>query len=455
MARKTKGNLFIRGKNKYYYLQYYLNGKQIVKALRDEKDNPITRERVAQKAADVIMAPYRARDKVQLRQQSVDALKSAEDKAVDAERVKHSIKLTNAFNFAIDKPRRRPLGEKAKKQKETHWNDFLAYMTAEHPEVTTLNGVSPVHAEGYIQHITHKGKFDRAIVLNAKKPTATYESKIVKLSPRSINCYITSCRDIFNCLKHKSRLEANPFMVIPKVKLVQEEREAFTNEELALISEKADDFIKPLFTIGLSTGLREADICLLKWNEINMESELIKRITRKTRKEVLIPILPPLMEFLQEQQANEPHDEYVLPEHAEMYLKNPSGISWRVKTFLESIDIATTKKAEGRSRAVSIKDVHSLRHSFCYYAGLYNIPLSVVQAVVGHMSSEMTKHYTMHADGNEIKKAFKNMPNLLATPGESKAQLTLSDEPERQQLRKLVDVLPIEDIKRILELINK
>ncbi len=92
-----------------------------------------------------------------------------------------------------------------------------------------------------------------------------------------------------------------------------------------------------------------------------------------------------------------------------MYQKNVSGISHRVKTFLESINIKTTVVPKGRTRAVSIKDVHSLRHSFCYYAGMHNIPLAVVQAVVGHMSPEMTKHYSMHATQKDIQDTFKNM----------------------------------------------
>ena len=69
MARKTKGRIFTRGKNDYYYLQYYLNGKQIVKALRDDNNNPITGKRAAQKVADVILAPYKANNDVQRRQQ--------------------------------------------------------------------------------------------------------------------------------------------------------------------------------------------------------------------------------------------------------------------------------------------------------------------------------------------------------------------------------------------------
>lgn len=45
-----------------------------------------------------------------------------------------------------------------------------------------------------------------------------------------------------------------------------------------------------------------------------------------------------------------------------------------------------------------MKDFHSLRHCFCYYAGLRGVPLPVVQSIVGHLTASMTKHYQSHAD---------------------------------------------------------
>ncbi|UDQ98811.1 hypothetical protein AAEX28_01675 [Lentisphaerota bacterium WC36G] len=79
--------------------------------------------------------------------------------------------------------------------------------------------------------------------------------------------------------------------------------------------------------------------------------------------------MPPLATFLQEQ-AFKGKSEYILPEQPEMYKKNVSGISHRVKKFLESVNIITSKVPKGRTRAVNVKDVHSLRHLFCYYAGM-------------------------------------------------------------------------------------
>ena len=55
--------------------------------------------------------------------------------------------------------------------------------------------------------------------------------------------------------------------------------------------EKDDDFILALFAIGTCTGLREGDICTLRWSEVDLESGWITRRTSKTGSIVTIPIL--------------------------------------------------------------------------------------------------------------------------------------------------------------------
>ncbi len=192
-----------------------------------------------------------------------------------------------------------------------------------------------------------------------------------------------------------------------------ETREAFSLDELALINDNLTPFIRPLFLIGLYTGMSEGDICLLKWSEV--QGNWISRQRKKTKVALDIPMLLPLQNLIEEQRAISGDDEYVLPEHARMYLQNPSGISYRFKKFLNSLNIQSSAQTAGRSRAVSKKDVHSLRHTFAYLAGCCGMPLPIVQAILGHMSPEMTKHYQAHASRAEKEKFHKQMGRALGT----------------------------------------
>ena len=69
---------------------------------------------------------------------------------------------------------------------------------------------------------------------------------------------------------------------------------------MKLIRDNLNDFTKPLFIIAIATALREGDICMLKWSEINFETNLITRQMNKTGGIVEIPILPPLKTYLLE-----------------------------------------------------------------------------------------------------------------------------------------------------------
>ena len=89
-----------------------------------------------------------------------------------------------------------------------------------------------------------------------------------------------------------------------------------------------------------------------------------------------------------------------------------------------------------------MKDLHSCRHIFCYYAGLAGIQLAIVQAIVGHMSPEMTKHYQAHAT-LEDKRRGKERLSFFTQDALPEAK---ADEPERDELRSLADTLPIEQV---------
>ncbi len=341
------------------------------------------------------------------------------------------VELQDAYDLSLAKPRKRQPSEMLKKAKRTYWNDFIAFMTSNYPSVQDLAGVSKQHAEAYVAYLRSNGRFNKQVKLKTSSKATAYMTKS-NLSPKTCNMYQITISEVFSRLFHDAGLIVNPFDDIEKPDKQSETREAFTEAELRLIADNADDFIKPIFIIGITTALREGDICTLKWSEIDEANQVVLRRMRKTGKMVEIPIMPPLAEFLREQRVKTGNQEYVLPKHAAIYLANPSGISYRVKAFLESLEIKTTKKVKGRDRAVSIKDVHSLRHSFCYYAGLAGIPLMIVQGVVGHMTPEMTKHYQAHANRETTRLKLMQMPDFMGTIVKEVKVLPV---PELEQLR--------------------
>ena len=360
------------------------------------------------------------------------------------------ILLADAYEKSLEKPKTRMPSEKQVRSKRAYWLDFTAFLNERYPDLQKLSEVRPLHAEAYIQYLRQNGRFNKTVTYRGSVVTQerSYQLKS-ELSPQTINTYQQALTEVFQLLARDAGIADNPFSSIPRLKKDAETREAFSEEELCVIRDNLDDFTQPLFTIAIATALREGDICTLKWSEVDFKQDLIIKRMRKTGNMVEIPIMPPLRDYLLQLQTATTKSEYVLPKHAEMYLNNSSGVSYRIKQFLENkCRITTTKTLEGRSRAVSVKDLHSCRHTFCYYAGLYGIPLSIVQSIVGHMTPEMTKHYSAHASLSAKREQMRQLPEFMMLTG---LETREDESADREELHRLISTLPIEKVRELLK----
>ncbi len=324
-----------------------------------------------------------------------------------------SIPLTDAFDEFLKIPRKTEAGPARMKGNRAKFDDFLLFMTDKYSDIEQMNAVTMQHAQEYIQYLRQHGRYNKAVIYKRGKRTISHKDKLPgKLAVATVNDCLALLKMVFEVLQERAEMHKNPFAPIQNQKKDTVPREAFTPEELKLIGEKSKDtYLYPLFLTGVSTGLREGDICTLRWNELNLGTGwIVNRILLKTGKKVSIPLLPGLHKYL----AALPHDgEYCFPELQHIYTNNGSRIGKDVTTFLESLDIESNRVAPGRSRASSVKDVHSLRHTFAYLAAINNMPLPVVQSVLGHFSPEMTKAYMDHCTSGAKAEYMKKIPDYI------------------------------------------
>ena len=345
------------------------------------------------------------------------------------------LKLVDCWEEFMSKPTFRQPTENYLQKKKNRWQTFVDFMREKYPQTVYLHEITAKQAESYISYLRQQSK-----------------------APSTVNAYHKCASEIFGRLS-SSDME-NPFADIPLMRDDGETREAFSEKELELILNRAPDFIRAIFVVGFFTAFREGDICTLRWSDVLWEHGVIRRKLLKTGVVVEVPIMPPLANFLRDKQINST-SEYVLPAHAEMYNTNPSGVSYRVKKFLEDeLKIQTTKHIPGRERAISIKDVHSLRHTFCYFAGVSGIPLVVVQSIVGHMTPEMTAHYTAHTDRKTKRDKLAALPFFNAMVIETERKPLLEqlrskiiaeiEKANSDTLQRIADMLLPQKPKRLL-----
>lgn len=431
-----------RGESEFYHYKFMSNGKYFTGVCKGCK---------AKREAEKYELEIKNQANQIAKQKTIKALvENYKDELTGGDK----IKLEDAFGLSLKKPRKKQPSEQHTKVKCSYWRDFMSFMQNKYPEIEFLNAVQKKHAEEYIQYIRTNGRFDKEVVQNRQGKNLNAYTKAHNLSNKSCNEFQNVITEVFQLLQTDAGLIENPFIGIPKMDNDSETREAFSEEELKRIAVHADDFIHPIFTIGIATALREGDICTLKWSEIDLERNIITRKMLKTKRTVEIPILPPLKEYLFSLKTKANGNEYVLPGHAEIYLRSGTRtqISSKVKRFLENLGIRTTKKVQGRSREISIKDVHSLRHTFCYYAGVYGIPFLIVRDICGHVNEKMTELYQKHASVSLKREKLLQMPDFMGLLPDQAIQKDQAEDQKREKLKNLLDSLPLKKIEELLKI---
>lgn len=368
----------------------------------------------------------------------------------------HPVYLEQAFDLAMEKPRRRIPCEKREGFKRNYWNDFVFFMRRMHPDVTVIQKVTRSHAEQYIGLIRKHGNFTRYF---EKKSRGLY-------SNHTLNEIHSTIIQVFELLRNETGMPENPFNGIEKLIAATDSHEPYTFEELKNIFQHADSWIHPIFMIGLFSGLRLGDICMLKKSDIIFERHFIIRRQRKTANEASIPMHDILEKYLLKIYNSDSDNPYLLPNHAEQYLKNPSTISNRVRKFLENeLGIESRKYVSGRRKAINVKGIHSLRHTFCTIAGVVGIPEPVVRSIVGHMTPEMTRLYTRHIEESDKLKYIQlfgervgEIPNLpieteklpTCDPIQEKLAEVTRKGHERDRLVHIVRTIPLDEARKLL-----
>ena len=174
----------------------------------------------------------------------------------------------------------------------------------------------------------------------------------------------------------------SPFARIPNRSLSSKHQRPFTEAEFIRIYHAAQEPWKTAVLIAWFTGLRQKDVFLLRWDQI--EGDVLTTLPAKTARfgrAVQIPIHPQLSEALQK-----------LPRCGARVLG-----AWGYDP-----DAASFKRAFGDLlRSLGIRDnIHgkvvfnSLRDSFITRCDEAGIPRHAIRGIVGHTEDNMTDLYS-------------------------------------------------------------
>ena len=305
----------------------------------------------------------------------------------------------------VKSPDRRDLAPSTLNSKRLVWMEFARWMEHHHLEI------------GNLAEISHEAIAEYLACIRAEVCASTYNARICVL------------REIFHVLAARAGLVDDPWEGVRLHADDCHSRRELTLDEIERLMKaatKAGGEWRRLFTIGIYTGLRLGDCCRLAWNSVNLERGVIQLIPTKTRKHahgqpVTIPIHPQLKAELstpipessstRSTCSTRLSSSFVNPTLAEYY----KNCKWRISRGLELIfkaaHIETSVKIEGRRTRTPEATFHSLRHTFVSLAANAGVPLPVVQSIVGHSSTAMTRHY-YHENEEVLRQAIAAIPAI-------------------------------------------
>jgi integrase len=271
-------------------------------------------------------------------------------------------------------------------------DEFLKHVGAKADRL--LREITPIDIRSWRDALKRKG---------LAAPTVNHAIKILRMPFKA--AHDSGYIDINPCTKSSVR----PI----KDEARNVEKDVFTPEQLAALirAAKSDDW-KGAILCGAYTGLRLRDVADLQWDAINWEQQKIAVMTRKTRKDVIVPIHPQFTSWLQKQTRGIGKAP-LFPTLTGKAGSGKSGLSMQFKRIMERAGIRgrLLREANGDGRSQSSLSFHSLRHTFNAALANAGVAVEIRQKLTGHTSAEMNAQYTHH-DLEALRAAVSKLPKI-------------------------------------------
>src|SRR5215472_510600 len=178
---------------------------------------------------------------------------------------------------------------------------FESWLARKKPETAPSSYHCYHHkAQGFLNWLGKRA--DEQISLIDRQDILDFRAaELKRVSPPSVNHSIKFLRMVFKTAKEDGKYhDENPASSVKVAKLRDGTgRRGFTIPEIQRVLRVANDEWKSLIYFGLYTGQRLGDIARLTWQNIDLDREEIRFVSRKTGRTMIIPIAPPLRKMIE------------------------------------------------------------------------------------------------------------------------------------------------------------
>ena len=216
------------------------------------------------------------------------------------------------------------------------------------------------------------------------------QKKESEINFRWINLEISTLHHFFNFCIEKGLIEKNPAAGVKKLNELSRLKTLSDSDIGKLIAGATNKLTRDLITFLIYTGCRKGEALNLKWDDVDMQNDVIAIKGTKTKYDRYIPISKPLKEILSGIEKKQDC----------LYVFNKNGA--KLGDFKKSFHTAC--------KNAGFKDmhIHDLRHVFASKMVMDGTSLYITGSLLGHRTTQMTKRYA-HLKPETLKKAVDDV----------------------------------------------
>jgi integrase len=221
-----------------------------------------------------------------------------------------------------------------------------------------------------------------------------------KFGNRYANRHLIELKAVFNWAVRNNHLTKSLINVIIKLAVKDSSKQIPERSDIEKVFDVAHPLDRAYLEVILFTAARVNEINTLRWADVDLLAHTLKLWTSKKkhgdRKFRVIPMIPRVHEALIEAWNRRPEDSVFVFNNPDMVMKYPHNPERWAYGYRSKLMTTLCKKA-----GVARFTYHEMRHNSASILADRGVPITVIQAILGHESIVTTNRY-LHALGKAM-----------------------------------------------------
>jgi len=265
--------------------------------------------------------------------------------------------------------------------------------------------------------LTHLGtRSDRVLTTLENRQIEEFKGYLKKrVAPSTVNKGVKVLKAALNDAVKKRVLEFNPAQHVESVQIESagESRRPFTGKELAALLSKAGAEWRTMIFLAFYTGLRLRDCAKLTWRQIELHTNTLNVVTKKTERRQVLQLAEPLARHLATLAGDNP-DAALCPT---LHGKKASWLSSQFYAVMVKAGLVQERGHQGTGKGRAGKresnpvSFHSLRYNCTSALKSAGVSDSIAMDIVGHETASISRNYTK-IDDTAKRDAVNKLPDI-------------------------------------------